>query len=145
MFERNTDRLIIMQLSISCHFREGSELVRYLEANLPLILKRRAESLSCEALQPDADGFSSNVNVEFLLGLMEKSRVIHGISHLLYLAIKKFEKISVEIDEVKMSSKITDEGLKKLIKTIYDKLKKRKRLIFCNMQEKINDRIYIRN
>jgi hypothetical protein len=71
-------------------------------------------------------GFPSNVNVEFLLGLMEKPRVIYGISHLLYLAIKKFEKISVEIDGVKMSSEITDEGLKKLIKTIYDKLKKEK-------------------
>jgi hypothetical protein len=126
MFKRNTDRLIIIRLSISCHSREGPELVKYLEANLPLVLKRRAESLSCETLQPDTDGFPSNVNVEFLLGLMEKPRVIYGISHLLYLAIKKFEKISVEIDRVKMSSEITDEGLKKLIKTIYDKLKKEK-------------------
>jgi len=126
MFERNTDRLIIIRLSISCHSSKGPKLVKYLEANLSLVLKRRAESLSCETLQPDADGIPANVNVEFLLGLMEKTRVIYGISHLLYLAIKKFEKISVEIDGIKMSSEITDEGLKKLIKTIYDKLKKEK-------------------
>ena len=126
MFKRNTDRLIIIRLSISCHSHEGPELIKYLEANLPLVFKRRAESLSCETSQPDADGFPSNVNVEFLLGLMENPRVIYGISHLLYLTIKKFKKIGVEIDGVKMSSEITDEGLKKLIKTIYDKLKKEK-------------------
>ena len=126
MFERNTDRLIIIRLCISCHFHEERELVRYIETNLPLALKRRSESLSCETLQPDADGFPANVYVEFLLGLMEKPQVIYGISHLLYLVIKKFEKISIEIDGGKISSKITDEGLKKLIKTIYDQIKKEK-------------------
>ena len=38
----------------------------------------------------------------------------------------KFEKISIEIDGGKISSDITDEGLKKLIKIIYDQLKKEK-------------------
>jgi len=126
MFERNTDRLIIIQSSFSCHSREEGEVVRYLEANLPLVLKRRAECLSCETLQPDADDILANVNVEFLLGLMETPRIVYGISHLLYLTIKKFQKIGIEIDGKKISSEITDEQLKRLIETIYNQIKKEK-------------------
>jgi hypothetical protein len=126
MFEKNTDRLIIIPLSFSCYSHEERELVRYLEANLPLALKRRAENISCETLQPDADGFPTNVYVEFLLGLMENPRVIYGISHLLFLTIKKFKKMSIEINGEKLSSEITDEGLKKLVKIIYGQLKKEK-------------------
>ncbi|MDH3696872.1 MAG: hypothetical protein OEQ15_06115 [Nitrosopumilus sp.] len=101
-------------------------MVRYLEANLPLVLKRRAECLSCETLQPDADDILANVNVEFLLGLMETPRIVYGISHLLYLTIKKFQKIGIEIDGKKISSEITDEQLKRLIETIYNQIRKEK-------------------
>jgi len=126
MFERNTDRLIIIPSSFSCPSREEGEVVRYLEANLPLVLKRRAECLSYETLQPDADDIPANVNVEFLLGLMEPPRIVYGISHLLYLAIKKFQKIEIEIDGKKISSEITDEQLKRLVETIYKQLRKEK-------------------
>jgi len=126
MFERNTDRLIIVSLNFSCNSQEEHQLVRYLESNLPIVLKRRAESLSCEILQSDTDAVSTTVKVQFLLGLMEKPRVMYGISHLLFLTIKKFQKMSVEIDGNKMPSEMTDEGLKKLIKKIYDRLKEEK-------------------
>lgn len=126
MFERNTDRLIIIPLNISCQSHEGHKLVKYLKDNLPVVLQRRAESISCKTLQPDADESHANVYVEFLLGLMESPRVIYGLSHLLYLAIKKFEKTVITLDGKKISSDITDEGLKKLIKTIYEQLRKEK-------------------
>jgi len=126
MFERNTDRLIIIQSSFSCPSSEEDHVVRYLKANLPLALKRRAECLSCEILQPDANDIPANVNVEFLLGLMEPLKIVYGISHLLYLVIKKFQKIGIEINGEKISSEITDEQLKRLIKTIYEQLRKEK-------------------
>jgi hypothetical protein len=113
-------------MNFSCDSQEERQLVKYLKANLPISLKRRAESLSSEILQNTADGISVPVNVEFLLGLMEKPSVLYGISHLLFLTIKKFQKISVEIDGNKISSEITDEGLKKSFKKIYDRLKEEK-------------------
>ena len=126
MFKKNTDRLIIIPLNFSCQFQEGHQLVKYLNANLPLVLKRRVECLSCETNQSHIEEFPVNVNVEFLLGLMEKPQIIYGISHLLYLVTKKFEKAIIEIDGGKISPEITDEGLKKMIKTIYFQLKKEK-------------------
>ncbi len=113
-------------MSFSCNLQEEHQLAKYLKANLPIALKRRAESLSCEVVQPGEDGLDTTVNVEFLLGLMEKPRVMYDISHLLFLAITKFQKMSIEIDGNKVSSEITDEGLKKLIKKIYDRLKEEK-------------------
>ena len=126
MFEKNTDRLIILSLNFSCDSQEEKQLVKYLKSNLTVDLKRRAESLSCEILQNAADGISIAVKAEFLLGLMEKPRVIYGISHLLFLTIKKFQKLSIEVDGNKVSSEITDEGLHKLFKTIYERLKEEK-------------------
>ena len=126
LFERNTDRLIIILMSFSCNSQEERPLVKYLEANLPIALKRRAESLSCEIIQHSADNSTVSVNTGFLLGLMEKSSVIYGISHLLFLAMKKFQKMSIEIDGNEISPEITDEGLKKMIKKIYDRLKEEK-------------------
>jgi len=126
MFERNTDRLIIISLDFSCNSQEEHQLVKYLESNLPIVLKRRAESLSCEIIPSDTSGISVTVNAQFLLGLMEKPRVIYGISHLLFLTMKKFPKTDIDIDKNKVSSEITDEGLKKLIKKIYDRLKEEK-------------------
>ena len=113
-------------MSFSCNSQEERPLVKYLEANLPIALKRRAESLSCEIVQHGTDNSTVSVNAEFLLGLMEKSRVIYGISHLLFLTMKKFQKMSIEIDGNEVSSEITDEGLKKLFKKIYDRLKEEK-------------------
>ena len=126
MFKKNTERLIIISSDFSCHSSDERNLVKYLEANLPISLKRRAESLSCETVQTDVGDFPVNVHAEFLLGLMEKSRVVYGISHLLYLSIKKFPKMNVKINGEKISSEITDEGLQKLINTIYERLKKEK-------------------
>jgi hypothetical protein len=126
MFEKNTDRLIILSLNFSCDSQDEKQLVKYLKSNLTVDLKRRAESLSCEILQNAADGISVAVKAEFLLGLMEKPRVIYGISHLLFLTIKKFQKLSIEIDGNKVSSEITDEGLHKLFKKIYERLKEEK-------------------
>ena len=126
MFKKNTDRLIIIPLNFSCQSQEEHQLVKYLNANLPLVLKRRAECLSCETNQSHIEEFPVNVHVEFLLGLMEKPQIIYGISHLLYLVTKKFEKAIIEIDGGKISPEITDEGLKKMIKTIYFQLKKEK-------------------
>jgi len=126
LFEKNTDRLIIISISFSCNSKEERQLIKYLEANLPIPLKRRAESLSSEIVQDGTDGISVTVNAEFLLGLMEKPRVIYGISHLLFLTIKKFPKMSVEVDGDKISPEITDEGLKKLFKKTYDRLKEEK-------------------
>ena len=110
----------------SCDSDEEHQLVKYLENNLPIPLKRRAENLSCEILKNTADGSSTTVNASFLLGLMEKPRVIYGISHLLFLIIQKFQKMNVKIDGNIVPSEITDEGLKKLFKTIYDRLKEEK-------------------
>ncbi len=126
MFKKNTDRLIIIPVNFSCHAHEEHELVKYLNSNLPIALKRRTECMSCEIRQPDTEEFPVKVHVEFLLGLMEGPRAIYGTSHLLYLAVRKFEKIFVEIDGEKTSPEITDEGLKKLIKARYDQLKKEK-------------------
>jgi DNA-binding TFAR19-related protein (PDSD5 family) len=42
------------------------------------------------------------------------------------LVIKKFQKIGIEINGEKISSEITDEQLKRLIKTIYEQLRKEK-------------------
>jgi hypothetical protein len=126
MFEKNTDRLIILSLNFSCDSQEEKQLVKYLKSNLTVDLKRRAESLSCEILQNAADGISIAVKAEFLLGLMEKPRVIYGISHLLFLTIKKFQKLSIEVDGNKVSSEITDEKLHKLFKKIYERLKEEK-------------------
>ena len=113
-------------MSFSCDSQEERHLVKYLEANLPIALKRRAESLSCEIIQSGTDNSTVSVNAEFLLGLMEKSRVLYGISHLLFLTMTKFQKMSIGIDGNEVSSEITDEGLKKLIKKIYDRLKEEK-------------------
>jgi hypothetical protein len=126
MFEKNTDRLIILSLNFSCDSQEEKQLVKYLKSNLTVDLKRRAESLSCEILQNAADGISVAVKAEFLLGLMEKPRVIYGISHLLFLTIKKFQKLGIEIDGNKVPLEITDEALHKLFKTIYERLKEEK-------------------
>lgn len=126
MFEKNTDRLIILSLNFSCDSQEEKQLVKYLKSNLTVDLKRRAESLSCEILQNTADGISVAVKTEFLLGLMEKPRVIYGISHLLFLTMKKFPKLSIEVDGNKVSSEITDEKLHKLFKKIYERLKEEK-------------------
>ena len=126
MFEKNTDRLIILSLNFSCYSQEEKQLVKYLESNLPIDLKRRAESMSCEILQNAADVIHVAVKAEFLLGLMEKPRVIYGISHLLFLTIKKFQKLSIEIDGNKVPLEITDEALHKLFKTIYERLKEEK-------------------
>ncbi len=126
LFEKNTDRLIIISMSFSCDSQEEHHLVKYLKANLPVALKRRVESLSCDVVQQGADNATVSVNVEFLLGLMEKPRVMYGISHLLFLTITKFQKMNVEIDGNKVSSEITDEGLRKLIKKIYEQLKEEK-------------------
>ena len=113
-------------MSFSCNLQEEHQLVKYLKANLPIPLKRRAESLSYEILQHGTDNSTVSVNTEFLLGLMEKPRVMYGISHLLFLMITKFQKMSIEIDGNEVSSEISDEGLKKLIKKIYDRLKEEK-------------------
>ncbi len=130
MFERNTDRLIIVSLNLSCNSHEEHQLIRYLESNLPIVLKRRTECLSCEIQKIDNnDDVPIVVNVQFLLGLMENPRAIYGISHLLFLTIKKFQKIDVEIDGNRISSEITDEKLKKLIKSRYDALREEKERI----------------
>ena len=113
-------------MNFSCNSQEEHQLVKYLKANLPIALKRRAESLSCEVLERGDDGLDTVVNVEFLLGLMEKPSVTYAISHLLFLTITKFQKMNIEIDGNKVSSEITDEGLKKLIKKIYERLKEEK-------------------
>ena len=126
MFEKNTDRLIIISLNFTCDSQEEQQMVKYLQSNLPIDLKRRAESLSCEVLQGDGNDVSVAVKAEFLLGLMEKPRVIYGISHLIFLIIKKFQKLSVEVDGNKIPSEITDERLHKLFKTLYDRLKQEK-------------------
>ena len=126
LFEKNTDRLIIISMSFSCDSQEEHQLAKYLKANLPVALKRRAESLSCDMVQHSADNTTVSVNVEFLLGLMEKPRVMYGISHLLFLTMNKISKMNIEIDGNKVSSEITDEGLKKLIKKIYEQLKEEK-------------------
>jgi hypothetical protein len=126
LFEKNTDRLIIFPMSFSCNSQEEHQLVKYLKANLPIALKRRAESLSYEIVPQDTDNSTVSVNTEFLLGLMEKPSVMYAISHLLFLTIAKFQKMSIEIDGNKVSSEITDEGLKKLIKKIYERLKEEK-------------------
>ena len=57
---------------------------------------------------------------------MEKPQIIYSVSHLLYLVIRKFQKTVTEINGKEISPEIDDEGLKKLIKTMYDKLKKKK-------------------
>jgi len=126
MFKKNTDRLIIISLNISCQSQEEDKIIKYLKANLPVALKRRPESISCETSKSDADEFPTNIHVEFLLGLMETLRVTYGISHLLFLVMKKFEKIGISIDGEEISSEMTDEELKKRIKTIYEQLKKEK-------------------
>ncbi len=126
MFEKNTDRLIILSLNFSCDSQEEKQVVKYLKSNLTVDLKRRAESLSCEILQNAADETSVTMKVEFLLGLMEKPRVIYGISHLLFLTMKKFQKLSIEFDGNKISSEMTDEVLHKSFKKIYQRLKEEK-------------------
>jgi hypothetical protein len=113
-------------MNFSCDSNEEHQLAKYLEANLPIVLKRRSESLSCEILQNATDKNSVIVKAEFLLGLMEKPRAMYGISHLLFLTIKKFQNMSIEIDGNVLPADVTDEGLKKLIKTTYDKLKEEK-------------------
>ena len=113
-------------MNFSCDSQEEHQLVKYVKANLPVALKRRAENISSEILQNTTDGISISVNVEFLLGLMEKPSVLYAISHLLFLTMKKFQKISFEIDGNKVSSEITDEGLKKSFKKIYERLKAEK-------------------
>lgn len=57
---------------------------------------------------------------------MEKPQIIYSVSRLLYLVIRKFQKTVTEINGKEISPEIDDEGLKKLIKTMYDKLKKKK-------------------
>jgi hypothetical protein len=126
MFEKNTDRLIILSLNFSCDSQEEKQLVKYLKSNLTVDLKRRAESLSCEILQNATNGIPVAIKVEFLLGLMEKPRVIYGISHLLFLTMKKFPKLSTEVDGNKVSSEMTDEKLHKSFKKIYERLKEEK-------------------
>ena len=113
-------------MSFSCNSQEEHQLVKYLKANLPIPLKRRTESLSYEIIPHGTDNSTVSVNTEFLLGLMEKPRVMYGISHLLFLTITKFQKMSIEIDGNEVSSEISDEGLKKLIKKVYDRLKEEK-------------------
>ncbi len=105
-----------MPMNFLCDSDEERQLVKYLETNLPVPLKRRAESLSCEILESNLNASSVTVDAAFLLGLMEKPRVIYGISQLLFLTIKKFQNMSVEVDGNKVSSEITDEGLKKIIR-----------------------------
>jgi hypothetical protein len=126
MFEKNTNRLIILSLNFSCDSQEEKQLVKYLKSNLTVDLKRRAESLSCEILQNAANGIPVTVKAEFLLRLMEKPSVIYGISHLLFLTMKKFQKLSIEVDGNKISSEMTDEVLHKLFKKIYERLKEEK-------------------
>ncbi len=61
---------------------------------------------------------------------MEKPQIIYSLSHLLYLVIRKFQKTITEIEGKETSPEIAGEGLKKLIKTMYDKLKKEKEQFF---------------